>query len=83
MIKQEIRKKCQEMMKITVVSDSSRGYGTTRTGYGTTSVWCGGGSRNVEGCWGFPYFKIQKLQIFHFMFFDRYEVHIHDFGDFI
>ena len=28
------------------------GYGTTQTGYGTTTVWCRGGSRNVKGCWG-------------------------------
>ena len=31
------------------------------TGYRTTSVWCKGGSRYVEGCWGFPYLKINKL----------------------
>ena len=40
---------------------------TTKTGYGTTPVWCRGASRNVEGCWGFPYLKIQKLPNFHFM----------------
>ena len=50
-------------------------------GYGTTSVWCSGGSRNFEGCWRFPYLKIQKLPNFHFMFFDRYEIHIQDFED--
>ena len=26
-------------------------------GDGTTPVWCRGGSRYVEGCWGFPYLK--------------------------
>ena len=26
-------------------------------GYGTTSVWCRGGSRYVEGCWGIPDLK--------------------------
>ena len=25
---------------------------TPKTGYGTTPVWCRGGRRNVEGCWG-------------------------------
>ena len=44
-------------------------------------VGCRGGSRNVEECWGFPYLKIQKLSIVHFMFFDRYEIHIQDFED--
>ena len=45
-------------------------------------VGCRGGSRNVEGCWGFPYLKIQKLANCHFIFFDRYEIHIQDFEDF-
>ena len=31
-------------------------------------VVCRGGSRYVERCWGFPYLKIQKLPICHFMF---------------
>ena len=39
----------------------------------------GGGSWNVEGCWEFSYLKIQRLQNFHFMFIDRYEIHIQDF----
>ena len=50
--------------------------------YGTTPVWCRGGSRNVEGCWGFPHLKIEKLAISPFMFFDRYVIHIRDFEDF-
>ena len=57
------------------------GYRTTQTGYGTTSVWCRAGSRNVEGCWGFPCLKIEQLLNFHFMLFDRYEIHIRDFGE--
>ena len=28
------------------------------SGYGTTPVWCRGGSRYVWGCWGFPYLKM-------------------------
>ena len=34
-------------------------------------VGCRGGSRHVEGCWGFPYLKIEKFvgfTKFHFMF---------------
>ena len=42
--------------------------GTTKTGYGTTSVWCRDGSRNIEGCWGFPYLEIEKWPNFYFMF---------------
>jgi len=33
--------------------------------------------------WGFPYLKIEKLQEIHFMFFDRYEIHIQAFVHFI
>ena len=33
-----------------------------------STVWCRGGSRYVEGCWGFPYLRIQKLPSCHFMF---------------
>ena len=58
-------------------------YGSTKTGYRTTSVWCRGRSRNVEGSWGFSYLKIEKLPNSHFMFFDRYEIHIEAFGNFI
>ena len=29
-------------------------------------VGCSGGSRHVEGCWGFPYLKIEKLANIHF-----------------
>ena len=48
----------------------STGYGTTQTGYGTTSVWCKGGSRNVEGYWGFPSLKIKRgLRFLDFRFF--------------
>ena len=47
------------------------------------SVWCRCGSRYVEGCWGFPHLKIQKLPYCHFMFFDRYEIHIQDVEDFL
>ena len=50
-------------------------YGTTKTGYATTPVWCRGGSRYVEGCWGFRYLKIKlffhfdfHFVYFHFMF---------------
>ena len=32
---------------------------------------------------GFPYLKIKKLSNSHFMFFDRYEIHIPAFLDFI
>ena len=46
-------------------------------------VGCRGGSQNVEGYWGFPYLKIEKLANVHFMVFDRYETHIQAFGDFI
>ena len=38
-----------------------------------------GGSRNVEGCWGFPYLKITKFVGFiklPFHVFDRYEIHM-------
>ena len=31
--------------------------------------------------WGFPYLKIKKLPHFHFMIFDRYDIHIQAFGD--
>ena len=41
----------------------------TQSGDGTTPIWCRGGSRNVERCWGFPYVKIEKLQHFYLMFF--------------
>ena len=34
-------------------------------------------------CWGFPDSKIQKLPNFHFMLFDRYQIHIQDFEDFV
>ena len=34
-------------------------------------------------CWGFPYFEIEKLANLHFMLFDRYEMHIQDFEDFV
>ena len=40
------------------------GYGTTHSGYGTTPVWCRGGSRSVEECWGFRYLKIKILNPF-------------------
>ena len=30
---------------------------TTHSGYGTTPVWCRGGTRYVEGCWGFLTWK--------------------------
>ena len=33
----------------------SRRQWATQTGYGTTSVWCRGGSRYFEGWWGFPH----------------------------
>ena len=32
---------------------------------------------------GFPYLKIEKLQEIHFMFCDRYEIHIQAFVHFI
>ena len=31
------------------------------------------------GPMGFPYLRIEKLANVHFMFFDRYEMHIQDF----
>ena len=34
------------------------------SGYGTMSVWCRGGSRYVEGCWGFAHLKIKKVSWF-------------------
>ena len=34
---------------------------TTHSGYGTTPVWCRGGNRYVEGCWGVPYLKITMI----------------------
>ena len=37
----------------------------------------------LMGGWGFPYLKIEKLPTVHFMFFDRYEIHIRAFVDFI
>ena len=41
------------------------------------------GSRNVEGCWGFPFLKIENFVGFtKFLFhacFDRYEIHIQHF----
>ena len=45
-------------------------------------VGCKGGSRYVEGFWGLPYLKIEKLANFHFMLCDRYEIHIQDVEDF-
>ena len=33
--------------------------------------------------WGLSYLKIQKLQHFPFLFFDRYDIHIPDFEDFL
>ena len=44
---------------------------------------CRDGSRNVEGCWGFLYLKIQKLPNVYFMLFDRCEIHIQDFKEFL
>ena len=44
---------------------------------------CRGGNRYVEGSCGCPYLKIEKLGSFHFMFFDRYEIQIQDFVNFI
>ena len=41
-----------------------RGYGTTHSGYETTPVWCRGGSRCVEGRWGFPCLKIKISETF-------------------
>ena len=41
--------------------DFATAVGTTHSGYGTTSVWCRGGRRYVQGCWGFPYLKIEKF----------------------
>ena len=41
------------------------------------------GVEMLSGAGGFPYLKIQMLPSCHFMFFDRYEIQIHDFGDFI
>ena len=40
-----------------IMWDPLQSFGTTQTGYGTTSVWCRGWSRYVEGCWGLPYLK--------------------------
>ena len=45
------------------------GYGTTQTVYGTTPVGCKGGTRYVEGCWGFPYLKIKKCKVSRVLFF--------------
>ena len=45
-------------------------------------VGCRDESRNVVGCWGFPYLKTEKLASLHFMFFDRYEIHIQYLVDF-
>ena len=41
----------------THLTPSKLGYGTTHSGYGTTPVWCRGGSRYG----GFPYLKIEKF----------------------
>ena len=38
-----------------------RGCGTTHSSYGTTPVWCRGGNRYVETCWGFPYLNKEKF----------------------
>ena len=35
--------------------------GTTKAGYRTTSAWCRGWSRYVEGCWRFPYLEIKRF----------------------
>ena len=45
------------------------GYETTQTGYGTSSVGCRGGSRYVEGCWGFPDLEIKKFKVSWFQSF--------------
>ena len=42
----------------------------TQTGYGTTSVWCRGGSSYVERCWGFPYLKIKRFRFSWFLVLD-------------
>ena len=47
-------------------------------------VGCRGGSRNVEGHWGFPCLKIEKFAgfaKFPFHVFDRYEIHIQYFEE--
>ena len=36
-----------------------KSYRTIHSGYGTTPVWCRGGSWYVQGCWEFPYLKIK------------------------
>ena len=33
------------------------------------SVGCKGGSRFVDGCWGFPYLKINRFKVSLFLFF--------------
>ena len=43
------------------IGGSNGSKGTTKTGYGTTPVWCRGGSRYVEGCRGFLYLQIEKF----------------------
>ena len=42
-----------------------------------------GGGRNVEGVLGIPLLENKKIANDHIMFFDRYEISIHDCGDLI
>ena len=39
-------------------------YGTTHSGYRTTLVWCRGGTRYVEGCWGVRYLFVLIVYLF-------------------
>ena len=43
--------------------------------------WCP--SSKIKKVWGVPYLKIEKLSNVLFMFFDRYEIHIQVFVNFI
>ena len=50
-----------ELMHGFCYSPKKAGKRAANVGYRTTSVWCRGGDRNVEGCWGFRRWKTEKL----------------------
>ena len=59
------------------------GYRIIHSGFGTTPVGCRGGSGYAEGCWGFPYSKIEKFVGFIKFHFWSIWILIHDVWDFI
>ena len=50
---------------------------------GVTPVWCRGGKRYVDWWWGLPCSKSREMGKIGYHVFDRYEIHIQAFVDFI